>query len=85
MVKWKDTIKKMIPSYRNKEAIIDELSNLKNELKKLNNRINDLDKKNEYLFFCLQHSYGETDLETRKRIFLELPKADGRIREFQIA
>ena len=42
-----------------------------------------LDSKNDYLFFCLQHLDKETDLETKKRVFLNLPKASGQVADFQ--
>ena len=47
--------------------------------------IKNFDKKTEYLFFCLQHLDGETELETKKRVFLNMPKASGETRDYQIA
>lgn len=52
---------------------------------RLDKRIADLDSKNEYLFYCLQHLEQETDLETKKRVFLSLPSASGKIADIQLA
>ena len=84
----KSILNKIIPSLRARDAVLAEMRNYHIEtadkLDKMEKRIIDLNAKNEYLFFCLQHLSGETDLETRKRVFLDLPKADGRLRDFQI-
>lgn len=77
-------IAKLIPSYRAKDAIIDELNNLSNLIIELRHDIQELDNKNEYLYYCLEHLEGETDLETRRRVFMNLPTSEGKIRDFQI-
>lgn len=80
---------KLLPLYRCKNAIMDELYNINQQInQELNNikkQIFELDSKNEYLFYCLEHLEGETELETKKRIFLNMPKASGQVRDFQIA
>lgn len=81
----KQLLLKMLPTYRSKDAIMDELYNLSNKINQVEKSIRDLDGKNEYLFFCLQHLENETDLETKKRVFLNMPQASGNIREFQLA
>lgn len=74
----------LLPVYRSKDAIMDELNNLNNKLESLEKSIKDLDGKNEYMFFLLQHIENETDLETKKRVFQSMPKASGNTRDFQI-
>lgn len=85
----KDSILRLLPSYRCKDAIIDELlkmnQNMDQKMIQMKKQISDLNEKNDYLFFCLQHLKGESELETKKRVFMELPQASGRIRDFQIA
>lgn len=80
----KKIIKQVIPSFRTEERILAELNMLHMRIEQLENRITQLDKKNEYQFYCLQHLDNETDIETKKRIFLNLPRASGKVRDFQI-
>lgn len=42
------------------------------------------DAKTEYLFWLSKHQAGETLSETKKRVFLELPKAEGELRLVQL-
>lgn len=79
------TINKLLPAYRCKNAIMEELESMRNEQQLLQKRIEELDTKNEYLFYCLQHKTGESDLDTKKRVFLNMPKASGQMRNIQIA
>ena len=85
----KSILNKVIPSLRARDAVLADLTSyhiaLTERLMRIENRIIDLNAKNDYLFLCMQHLSGETDLETKKRIFLDLPKASGRVRDFQIA
>lgn len=81
----KNKITKWLPAYRSKDAIMDELAYMRDDLRMLKRQVKDLDEKNEYLFFCLQNNIGESDLDTRKRVFLNMPKARGRVRDCQIA
>ena len=69
-----------LPAFKARDAI---RADLKEYYEKLNNRISILDMKNEYLFYCLQHLDGETDLDTKKRVLLNMPKASGRIADLQ--
>ena len=58
---------------------------LLSRIDRLNKLLIDLDQKNEYLFFCLQHLEGEAELDTKKRVFLNMPKASGEVHDFQCA
>ena len=78
-------LQSLLPVYRCKNAVMDELYGIQNRIDHLENSIHNLDKKNEYLFYCLKSLDHETELEAKKRIFLTLPKADGDLRDFQIA
>lgn len=82
-------VSRLLPAFRARDAVIDAVnsSNQKTaqRLRQLEKSIDDLDKKNEYLYFCLQHLDQETDLETKKRVFLQLPKSDGDLGAFQMA
>lgn len=51
----------------------------------LEQMIKNLDYKNEYTFWLAQQISGETPLETRKRVFAQMPKATGQLREIQEA
>ncbi len=82
---FKDWLQNLLPAYRCKDAIMDELYNQKAQITQLKKYIRDLDEKNEYLFYCLQHLDGENDLETKQRVFLNMPKASGKGRDFQVA
>lgn len=78
----KSFFRKVIPAYRAKDAIEKDLHHY---YTKLMNRIELLEQKNEYLFFCLQHLAGETDLETKKRVYRSFPKASGQVADCQLA
>ena len=78
----KSFLRRVMPSYRAKDAIETDMHYYYTQLM---NRIEQLEQKNEYLFFCLQHLEGETELETRKRVFLNFPKARGPVADFQFA
>ena len=84
----KERLFRIIPSFRCRNAIIKELSimnqNLNQQMYQMKKQISDLNAKNEYLFYCLQHLKGENVLDVKKRVLLNLPKASGRIRDFQI-
>ncbi len=79
--------RRVIPSFRSRDTILSEIQYYHAEnqerFNKLEKRLTDLDRKNEYLFYCLQHFENETDLETKKRIFLSLPRAGGCVADFQ--
>lgn len=79
---------RLLPAYRCKDAIVADLRYINQKLdrmERLERRISELDSKNEYLFYCLQHLDGEAEIDTKKRVFLNMPKASGQIRDFQIA
>lgn len=78
----KSFLLRALPSIRARDAI---RSDMKEYYKRLERKIDRLEQKNDYLFFCLQHLEGETDLETKKRVFRSLPKASGSIADFQFA
>lgn len=73
-------LRKIIPSLRARDAI---QADMKDYFERLHNKIGMLEYKNEFLFYWLQHLDGETDLDTKKRAFLNMPKASGRIVDFQ--
>lgn len=72
---------KILPAFRARDAI---RTDMKEHFDHLENRLNELERKNEYLFYCLQHVTGETEMETKQRVLLGLPKASGRIADFQL-
>lgn len=74
----RDIIKKYLPSYRSEARLMDKLDDV-------NRNIREADKKNEYLFWLLQKQPGETMQEAKERVFLQLPKATGRLRSIQKA
>lgn len=80
----KETIKKILPTYRTRDVLLSELNELSQKIVMLQKRIDQFDQKNEYLFFCLNNCGDESDLELKKRVFKHLPKASDRIRRFQI-
>ena len=83
----KDKLLRLIPSYRCRDVIIKELSTMNQDMTQrmvqMKKQIEDLNEKNDYLFFCLQHLEGETNLETRKRVFKNIPHAEGKLRTIQ--
>ena len=81
-LRFRSILRKALPSLRSRDAIE---TDLREYCSRLMDRMDRLEQKNEYLFFCLQHLDGETDLETKKRVFMNLPKASGRVAECQFA
>lgn len=85
----KEKIKKFIPSVHARDVILADMHQyftvIQTELSYMKDQIENLNQKNEYLFYCLQHQINETDLETRKRVMLNLPKASGKLADFQFA
>ena len=75
-------LQKAIPSFRARDAIQADMIEY---FQRLEERIDRMERKNEFLFYCLQHLNRETDLETKKRVFLNLPKASGRVADCQFA
>ena len=81
---YKKLLRKAIPSLRTREVILDSIyGDVFRQLKLIEKRIDQLEEKNEYMFYCLQHDSMENELETKKRVLASLPKASGRLRGFQ--
>ena len=60
-----------------------QIRRLESENRHLRDRFKELDKKTELLFFMNKSLPGETLEETKKRVFLEWPKAEGKMRTIQ--
>ncbi len=73
-----------IPSFRARNTILSEFAMLNQRIDKIERNIIQIEKKNEYYFWYLNRLENETELETKKRVFLDMPKASGRTLEFQI-
>lgn len=54
-------------------------------IQELNKKIRETNEKNEYLFWLSQMQPGETMQQTKERVFLQMPKATGRLRKIQLA
>ena len=84
----KKIAKRFVPALRAEAAVTEELRSqtqmLARKLDRISQRLSDLDRKNDYLFYCLQRLDGESELETKQRVLRELPKAGGSVRDFQI-
>lgn len=81
---YKDFLRKAVPSLRTRDAILSSIyGDVFKQLKLIEKRINQLDEKNEYLFYCLQNNNTEKEQELKKRILSSLPKASGELRGFQ--
>ncbi len=76
-------LKKLLPSYRSANMLNIRIKDLSEKISILENRLSDLDRKNEYLFYCSQNLPEESINETKKRICLNMPKADGDLRILQ--
>lgn len=74
----RNTIKKLLPSYRTEKRMTEQMEKLEKDIRETN-------KKNEFLFWMSQMQPGETMEETKKRVFLAMPKATGRLRNIQMA
>ena len=76
-------LKKILPSYRATKTVNNRIKELSNRITSLEKHLSDLDKKNDYLFYCSQNINGESLEETKRRVFLNMPKADGDLRMLQ--
>ncbi len=74
----RDRIKKYLPSYRTEARLTEKLDALRKDIR-------EHDSKQEYLFWLSQMQPGETLQETKERVFLNMPKATGRLRNIQLA
>lgn len=88
----KSLFSKLIPSYRVGQSILTEEYKLSRNLYYLNQKIdalqqtiNNVEEKNEYYFWLTNRRDEETLEETKKRLFLNFPKATGKLREIQLA
>ncbi len=80
----KKAMQRILPTYRARDVILSEINEINKRLSSMENRADQIDKKYEYLLFCLNKNDEETELELKKRIFKELPKATGNVRIFQL-
>lgn len=71
-------LKKYLPSYRTERRMMEELEKLRGDLREMS-------KKNEMLFWNAQMQPGETMQQTKERVYLNMPKATGRLRHIQLA
>lgn len=75
---FREKLKKILPSYRTERRMNEAMA-------KLDHGMRELDKKQEYLFWLSQMQPGETMQQTKKRLFLQMPRATGRLRNIQLA
>ena len=71
-------LKKHLPSYRTERRMMEEMEKLRRDLREMS-------KKNEMLFWNAQMQTGETMQQTKERVYLNMPKATGRLRNIQLA
>lgn len=71
-------LKKYLPSYRTERR-------MKEEMEKLRSDMREMSKKNEMLFWNALMQPGETMQQTKERVYLNMPKATGRLRDIQLA
>lgn len=88
----KSILQRVLPSYRASAKTNDMINDIsyqfvdqKGLVPAIKSRIEDLDKKIEYLFFLTQRLPQETEIETRKRVLSNLPKSNGTFRYVQMA
>lgn len=74
----KDFLKKNLPSYRTEKRLQERMDKLSKDMRALG-------EKNEFLFWMSVMQPGETMAETKKRVFLQMPRAAGRLRNIQLA
>lgn len=74
----RDFLKKHLPSYRTERRMMEEMEKLRRDLREMS-------KKNEMLFWNAQMQPGETMQQTKERVYLNMPKATGRLRNIQLA
>lgn len=92
----KTALKRMIPSFRVETALHNEIQDVQSKeirtqdiidkrWKALSARLDALDNKTEFMFWLSQMRDGETMEETKQRVFLNMPKATGQLRDIQLA
>ncbi len=75
--------KKILPSYRTANTLSKKIKELSLKIDSLEKQLSEMDRKNDYLFYCSQNISGESLAETKRRVFLNMPKADGDLRIIQ--
>ena len=81
----KSKIEKKIPSLQIGEVILEKINNMSLQINKLQKDVANLDYKNEYLFWLTQSLGQKADVDTKKEIFRQMPKATGKTRIIQLA
>lgn len=71
-------LKKYLPSYRTERRMMEEMEKLRSDLREMS-------KKNELLFWNAQLRPGEAMQQTKERVYRNMPKATGRLRDIQLA
>lgn len=71
-------LKRILPSYLVEKHLMKRFDALDKQIRETN-------EKNEYLFWLSQMQPGETLQQTKERVFLQMPKATGRLRNIQLA
>ena len=74
----RNKLKTILPAYRTERI-------LEARIAELNKNVRETNEKNEYLFWLSQMQPGETMQQTKERVFLQMPKATGRLRKIQLA
>lgn len=80
----KNVLKRIIPSYRIGQSILDTIQLQNTIINELKNDIITLDQKNEYLFWLLQQRDGEALQDTKERVFSNIPQAMSNVRNNQL-
>ena len=78
MMNIRTLIKQFLPSYLVEKHLVQRLD-------KIDKRIRETNEKNDYLFWLSQMQPGESLQQTKERVFLQMPKATGRLRNIQLA
>lgn len=81
----KKLIQKFIPSFKVRDEVEFDYKRLKNQIESLQKQIDYFENKNEYLFWLSQKRQDEDVADTKKRVFLNMPKATGDLRKLQLA
>lgn len=90
----KKMICRILPVFRVRDSLNAELyyiqqqnnatqQEMRQQMRNLKQQVENLEKKNEYLFYCLNRREEETLLETKERVFRNLPKYGGELSECQ--
>lgn len=74
----RNIIKRLLPSYLVEKHLMQRFD-------KIERYIHETNEKNEYLFWLSQMNPDETLQQTKERVFLQMPKATGRLRNIQLA